>query len=161
MVSLRGHACDRFAGNLEAAASAWRGCARIIDCPMPFSYSHMLNLMLFLFAVVVAPVLFAQTIGPDSWLMVPSVGVLNLIFYGMNELGVEIENPFGWQLNDHNLSRFCKMCRTETRMLEEWYRAQGAETAGSQGAEACDKLDGLIRGAEKVSGPTASDAKSK
>ena len=26
---------------------------------------------------------------------VPSVGVLNLIFYGMNELGVEIENPFG------------------------------------------------------------------
>ena len=36
---------------------------------MPFSYSHMLNLMLFLFAVVVAPVLFAQTIGPNSWLM--------------------------------------------------------------------------------------------
>ena len=67
----------------------------------------------------------------------------------------------GWQLNDHNLSRFCKMCRTETRMLEEWYRAQGAEAAGAQGAEACDKLDGLIRGAEKVSGPTASDAKSK
>ena len=126
---------------------------------MPFSYAHMLHLILLLFTLVAVPLVFAE--GLDGWLMVPTSGIVALIFYGINELASEIENPFGWQENDHNLSRFCKMCRTETRMLEEWYRAQGAEAAGAQGAEACDKLDGLIRGAEKVSGPTASDAKSK
>ena len=41
------------------------------------------------------------------------------------------------------------------------WAAKGAEAAGATGADACNKMDGLIRGAEKVSGPTASDAKSK
>ena len=156
-----GHACDQFAQLISSATTGWRGCCRIIDCPMPFSYSHMLNLMLFLFAVVVAPILFAQMIQGESWLMVPSVAILNLIFYGMNELGVEIENPFGWQLNDHNLTRFCKVVRTETNMLVAWYKVGGADAAGATGAEACEKMDGLVREGEKVAaGPTA-DAKAK
>ena len=29
------------------ATQAWRGCSRIIDSPMPFSYGHLFHLMLF------------------------------------------------------------------------------------------------------------------
>ena len=37
--------------------------------------------------------------------------------YGLEEMAAEIENPFGWDTNDHDLSRFCFSVHAETTML--------------------------------------------
>lgn len=36
-----------FEQHIIHATQAWRGCSRIIDSPMPFSYGHLFHLMLF------------------------------------------------------------------------------------------------------------------
>jgi predicted membrane chloride channel (bestrophin family) len=34
-------------------------------------------------------------------------------------MAAEIENPFGWDTNDHDLSRFCKTLYEETEMIKK------------------------------------------
>ena len=34
---------------------------------------------------------------------------------------MEIENPFGWHKNDHNISRFCKALNKEMEMMTKWH----------------------------------------
>ena len=120
-----------FVGIIDTVTGNWRGACRIIDTPMPFSYAHMLHLILLLFTLVAVPLVFAE--GLEGYLMIPAAGIVALIFYGINELASEIENPFGWQENDHNLSRFCKGLFKETEMLTAWHDARGGAVAGGGG----------------------------
>jgi putative membrane protein len=43
-----------------------------------------------------------------GWLAVPVMGFLTLILLGINEIGVEIEDPFGNDPNDLPVDQICK-----------------------------------------------------
>ena len=99
-----------------AATAAWRGMAKIIDSPMPFSYGHLMHLMLFLTFVFGTPVAIMcnDAIG---WYGIGMVWFSTFLMYGLEEMASEIENPFGWDENDHDLTRFCRKLNVEVNML--------------------------------------------
>ena len=115
-------------GEIANVERAWRAACRIIDTPFPFVYNHLLHLMIFLFCYVIGPIVYAQELKSrdayivfDYVLCILASGGMALLFYGTNAIGIEIENPFGWHKNDHNISRFCKALNKEMEMMTKWH----------------------------------------
>ena len=85
---------------LEACLSAYKAMERIVSTPIPFTYLHTLQFILFFF-VFSAPFVFTTTF---HWIgFVPSV-IVAIGFYGINEMGKLIEDPFDWRQPCHDLS---------------------------------------------------------
>ena len=85
---------------LEICLSAYKAMERIVSTPIPFTYLHMLQFILFFF-VFSAPFVFTTTF---HWIgYVPSV-IVAIGFYGINEMGKLIQDPFNWQQPCHDLS---------------------------------------------------------
>jgi putative membrane protein len=78
-------------------------CERIRNTPLPFAYVvHMRRCLLVYCATL--PMALVDKFGP---LMVPATMLLNYMLLGIEEIGVEVENPFGRDDNDLPLERFC------------------------------------------------------
>lgn len=79
------------------------GCERIHRTPLPFAYVVHLRRALILYCYTV-PFAF---VGGYGWLTVPATLMVGYVFFGIEEIGVEIEDPFGVDKNDLPLDRFC------------------------------------------------------
>eukprot|EP00756_Hemistasia_phaeocysticola_P054654 Hpha_TRINITY_DN30568_c0_g1::TRINITY_DN30568_c0_g1_i1::g.193572::m.193572/K08994/yneE; putative membrane protein len=93
--------------------AAWLSCRKIKDTPMPFPYVQMLNFFLIVF-VYTLPFAIAHTF---SW-GTPAIGaVAALALFGINAIGVEIEDPFGDDPNDFELEDAIAEVAADTRSL--------------------------------------------
>merc|ERR1719440_2196529 len=105
----------------------YKAASRIVETPMPFPYAHMLAVIVFIF-VYITPFLYA---GPfmsgEGWL---ATLMLAFCFYGIQETGSKLENPFGWDDIDHNLERYGMSMCLETELIAE--RAGTARTRTSR-----------------------------
>jgi putative membrane protein len=79
------------------------GCERINGTPLPFAYMVHLRRVMILYCFTLP---FAL-VGPFGWLTVPAILGVAYTFFGIEEIGVEIENPFGHDLNDLALDELC------------------------------------------------------
>lgn len=80
------------------------GCERIHRTPIPFAYMVHLRRALILYCFTLP---FAL-VGDLSWWTIAGTFMLAYIFFGIEEIGVEIEDPFGFDENDLPLERFCQ-----------------------------------------------------
>ena len=80
-------------------------CERIYRTPLPFVYVVHLRRALFVYCYTLP---FAL-VGLYGWWTVLVVFIVSYMFFGIEEIGVEIENPFGLDSNDLPLLRFCQM----------------------------------------------------
>ena len=80
------------------------GCERIRKTPLPFVYVAHLRRALILYCFTL-PFALVESHG---WITVGVVMLLSYFLFGIEEIGVEIENPFGKDLNDLPLEQFCK-----------------------------------------------------
>lgn len=78
-------------------------CERIQDTPMPFAYVVHLRRALMLFLVTLP---FAL-VNPFGWATVIYTVLISYVLLGIDEIGVEIENPFGTDHNDLPLEAIC------------------------------------------------------
>jgi putative membrane protein len=97
-------------GNLTALLDAWGGCERIVRTPIPFAYAQHIKSFLFLFCVTV-PFAMVEAMG---WGTPIAAGVLAYAMFGIDEIGVEIEDPFGYDPNDLPLERIATTIATDT-----------------------------------------------
>src|SRR5262249_7670419 len=79
------------------------GCDRIQQTPMPFAYAAHIKQLLMLYLATL-PVLLVQLMGGTAVFVVPAItfGLL-----GVEEAGIEIEDPFGLDPNDLPLDELC------------------------------------------------------
>ena len=70
-------------------------CERILKTPMPFAYVMHLRRFLTLWCLTVPFVLVAE-----GWVMPIEVVVITYALLGIEEIGVQIEDPFGHDYND-------------------------------------------------------------
>lgn len=82
--------------NLNGLVEGFNGVDKICSVPLPFPYAQMILIFLSLYCFC-APFLFVASFGWATF--VPSI-VLSLAFFGINEVAVEIEEPFGDDDND-------------------------------------------------------------
>lgn len=80
------------------------GCERIVKTPLPFPYVVHLRRALVLYCFTLPFALVASF----GWLAILATTLLAYTLFGIEEIGVEIENPFEHEENDLPLERICK-----------------------------------------------------
>lgn len=78
-------------------------CERILRTPIPLAYAIHLKQLLFLYCLLLP----FQLVDELRWWTAPAVAVVSFTVFGIEAIGVEIENPFGSDPNDLPLDRIC------------------------------------------------------
>ena len=79
------------------------GCDRILNTPLPLAYSIHLKQLLVMYCLALP----LQVVSELSWWTVPVVSLVAFAVFGVEEIGLEIENPFGCDPNDLPLNAIC------------------------------------------------------
>jgi ion channel-forming bestrophin family protein len=78
-------------------------CERILKTPMPMAYAiHLMQLLL-----IYCLLLPFQLVKDLGFWTGPVVALISFTLFGIEEIGIEIENPFGHDLNDLPLDSIC------------------------------------------------------
>lgn len=102
---------ERLNGRVEALGA----CERILMTPIPTAYALHLQQLLLLYCLSL-PFQMVEELG---WMTGPIVGLLAFMLFGVEQIGLEIENPFGHDPNDLPLDRICsKMKRNIVDLIQ-------------------------------------------
>ena len=86
----------QFEERLHALSTIQAGCERILATPLPFAYTLLLHRCAWMFCVLL-PFGLAASLG---WATPVLSAVLAYAFFGLDQLGEEMEEPFGTEPND-------------------------------------------------------------
>lgn len=76
--------------NMSMVVDAVAACERILNTPIPLSYTRHTGRFLILWLFLLPFALWA----PCGWTMVPVVALISFVLLGIEEIGVQIEEPF-------------------------------------------------------------------
>lgn len=88
---------------LSNMIEAFSGCMRILKTPMPLAYSIHLKQLLLIYCLALP----FQMVKDLTWLTGPFVALVSFTLFGIEAIGLEIENPFGYDRNDLPLDSMC------------------------------------------------------
>ena len=71
-------------------------CERIKSTPLPFPYTLLLHRTIYLFCILL-PFAMAEPLG---WLTPVFTAIVSYTFFGLDEIGDDLEDPFGFDEND-------------------------------------------------------------
>jgi len=86
-------------GLLEAITT----CERIVTTPIPLAYTIYLKRLLLIYCTFLP----FQVGSKLNWWTVPIVTILSFVLLAIEQIGTEIENPFGDDANDLPLEDYC------------------------------------------------------
>ncbi|MGZ0715917.1 bestrophin family protein [Pseudomonas palleroniana] len=92
-------------------------CERIKHTPLPFPYTLLLHRTIYLFCILL-PFAMAEPLG---WLTPVFTAIVSYTFFGLDEIGDDLEDPFGFDEND-------LPCNALVRTLEREVLAALGET---------------------------------
>ncbi|MGB3760165.1 MAG: bestrophin family ion channel [Rivularia sp. (in: cyanobacteria)] len=87
-------------------------CERILKTPIPFAYTIHLKQLLLLYCLLL-PFQLVDSLG---WATGGITAVISFTLFGIEAIGLEIENPFGFDDNDLPLNA---ICNTMKRNIED------------------------------------------
>jgi ion channel-forming bestrophin family protein len=88
-------------------------CERILKTPIPMAYAIHLKQLLLIYCLLLP----LQLVGEISYWTGPIVALISFTLFGIEEIGVEIENPFGRDHNDLPLDDICSTMRQNIEHL--------------------------------------------
>jgi ion channel-forming bestrophin family protein len=88
------------------------GCERILKTPIPLAYAIHLKQLLLIYCISLP----FQMVMELHWWTGLIVGLISFTVFGIEEIGIEIENPFG---NDPNDLPLDTICQTMQRNIED------------------------------------------
>lgn len=89
------------------------GCERILNTPIPLAYSLHLRQLIYLYCLIFP----FQVVDSLQWLTIPATCLVAFALFGIEEIGVEIQNPFGYDENDLELDRYCEIIRSNVEEM--------------------------------------------
>jgi putative membrane protein len=98
--------------NVQLLVDYLGACERIHRTPMPFAYMVHLRRVILIYCYSL-PLALVRDFG---WWTIPATFFVAFVLLGIEEIGVEIEDPFGDDDNDLPLESFCETIR---RNVEE------------------------------------------
>jgi ion channel-forming bestrophin family protein len=105
-------------------------CERILRTPMPLAYAIHLKQLLMIYCLLL-PFQFVEEL---RWWTSPAVILVSFTLFGIEAIGVEIENPFGTDPNDLPLDNICKTVQGNIKdliSLEPHYRRSSIQGMNS------------------------------
>ena len=97
---------------LDLMVDVLGACERILKTPIPLAYAIHLKQLLLVYCLSLP----FQMVNELNWLTGVVVGVISFAVFGIEAIGIEIENPFGYDSNDLPLD---KICATMQRNIED------------------------------------------
>jgi ion channel-forming bestrophin family protein len=88
-------------------------CERILKTPIPMAYAIHLKQLLLIYCLLLP----LQLVGEVGYWTAPIVALIAFTLFGIEEIGVEIENPFGRDHNDLPLEAICTTMRQNLEHL--------------------------------------------
>lgn len=82
-------------------------CERILKTPIPMAYVIHLKQLLLIYCLSLP----FQMVGQLHWWTGLTVALISFTLFGIEEIGIEIENPFGHDANDLPLDAICATMR--------------------------------------------------
>lgn len=104
-------------------------CERIRNTPIPFSY----NLFIKLFIILYVGVLPFTVIDAYGYLTIPAVMLTSYILVGLELIGEEIEEPFGFERNDLPLNQLAQLIRVNAHDILQIYLPHNEKEAAKPG----------------------------
>lgn len=90
---------------LQDGVQSYQAAYRLAAVPYPFPMAQMIDVMMKFF-ICVAPVVIENF--TQGWVLTPILSFLTILsYYGLNAVSVELENPFGEDVNDLPLHELC------------------------------------------------------
>ncbi len=89
--------------SLDGMVEAFIGCERILKTPIPLAYAIYLKRLLLIYCLLL-PFKIVQDL---HWWTAVVVSIISFILLGIEQIGNEIENPFGYDPNDLPLDEIC------------------------------------------------------
>ena len=96
--------------NITALVDHHSGCERIVRTPIPFAYAQHIKLFVTLFCFTVP---FAIVDVMKSYTPI-AAAIFAFALFGIDEIGVEIEDPFGYDDNDLPIERIAATIKAST-----------------------------------------------
>ena len=78
-------------------------CERILRTPIPLAYSIHLKQLLMIYCLSLP----FQMVSQLEWITPPIVSLISFTLLGIEEIGIQIEDPFGHDANDLPLDHIC------------------------------------------------------
>jgi len=122
--TIDGNRFGTVSGSLNSLVDILGSLERISNTPIPFAYNVHLKQAVTIY-VWVLPFTMVNTLG---WLVVPVVMVIAFILFGVETIGAEIENPFGYDKNDLPLDEYCKDLEAEVKYLQRHLPSKKLQT---------------------------------
>jgi putative membrane protein len=97
---------------LDTMVDVLGSCERILKTPIPLAYSIHLKQLLLLYCLSLP----FPMVNDLHWWTAVVVGLISFAVFGIEEIGIEIENPFGYDANDLPLDT---ICATMQRNIED------------------------------------------
>jgi len=88
---------------LNSLVDTLGACERILRTPMPLAYAIHLRQLLFIYCFLLP----FQVVEELRWWTAPATALVSFTVFGIEEIGVEIENPFGTDPDDLPLDTIC------------------------------------------------------
>ncbi|RPA99079.1 UPF0187-domain-containing protein [Choiromyces venosus 120613-1] len=92
---------------------AYGGCERVLGTPLPLAYNIAISQITWLYVLILPFQLYAKL----KWVAIPGTIVAAYIILGIAAIGREIENPFGRDVNDLDLDRYCTSLQIDLNVL--------------------------------------------
>ena len=110
---------------LDIMVDVLGACERILKTPLPLAYSIHIKQLLLIYCLTLP----FQVVAELGWWTGLIVGVVSFSVFGIEEIGIEIENPFGHDPNDLPLDDICRTMQINVEDL----------------IAVADKNDGIVR----------------
>lgn len=101
--------------NVQLLVDYLGGCERIHKTPLPFAYVVHLRRALVIYCFTLPFALVG--VFEWNWLAILETLFLSYVYFGIEEIGVEIEDPFGEDENDLPLEKICEAIHKNTQGL--------------------------------------------
>ena len=98
---------------LDELVNILGACERISKTPMPLSYAIFLRQLVVLYCLIL-PI---ELVGGLKWWITPVMVFISFILFGIEEIGSELENPFGYNPNDLPLDVICNTMLRNTENI--------------------------------------------
>jgi len=102
-----------FMNNLNALVDNLTGFERILRTPIPLAYSIHLSQVVWIYLIAL-PFQFVDSL---KWTTVAVVAICAFTFFGIESIGGQIENPFGYDENDLPLDDFVEILTAELNLM--------------------------------------------
>lgn len=98
---------------LNSMVDTLGGCERILKTPMPLAYAIHLKQLLLIYCLLL-PFQMVHNLGFWTGAI---VALISFTLFGIEEIGIEIENPFGYDANDLPLDAICNTMKVNIEDL--------------------------------------------